>query len=113
MGAEGHAELCGVVVWPGGRLLVCADGLWGVGPETGSEQRVAAGARAEAVGTVVAAANTRGGPENVTAVIAEIPARPATSAAAKSLGSGAGTLALVLLIALVAALGALTFQLWN
>jgi len=94
----------------GDRVLLCSDGLCGVVPDDELEQLLASHAPAEAVEHSVAAANERGGPDNVTAVIAEIPAR---AAGGKSRGEGASTLALALLVAFVAALGAFAFQIWS
>lgn len=103
-------ELSELDLRPGDRVLLCSDGLCGVVPAADLEQLLAAQAPAQAVESIVEAANERGGPDNVTAVIAEIPTRPASSATAKFRGAGASTLALALLVALVAALGAFAFR---
>ncbi len=106
-------ELSELELRPGDRVLLCSDGLCGVVPAAELEQLLAAQSPAEAVESAVELANSLGGPDNITAVIAEIPDQPDAPATAKSRGTGASTLALALLVALVAALGAFAFQLWD
>jgi len=59
---------------PGGSLLLCSDGLWGLVPndriQTLVRQAPSLQAACEAL---VAAANTAGGPDNITAVMVQLP----------------------------------------
>lgn len=83
---------------PGDRVLLCSDGLCGVVPDSEIERLIADGAPAEGVARAVAAANDRGGPDNITAVLAEVPA-PAEAAEPRG-----GAVALLALLALAGAL---------
>jgi len=58
---------------PGDRFLLCSDGLWGPVPE--AELAIVLGFETPelAVKKLIAKANERGGPDNVTAVIASVP----------------------------------------
>lgn len=59
---------------PNSRLLICSDGLWGQVPEEVLLDVVrSAKSPQEACDRLVAAANERGGPDNITAVIVQIP----------------------------------------
>ena len=87
------------------RLLLCSDGLCGVVPDTAIERLLADHPPADAVERVVAAANELGGPDNITAVVVEVPAAPAAG------GPAGSVLALALLVALVGALSWFAFGL--
>ena len=93
----------------GDRLLVCSDGLCGVVPHDEIAQHLTAPTAIAAVEHLVETANQLGGPDNITAVIAEVPAR---FPAAKRRAQGSA-LALALLVLLVTGLGAFAFQLWR
>jgi protein phosphatase len=109
--AEVEPEVRELALLPGDRLLLCSDGLCGVVPDDELEQLLRADTPDESVALAIAAANESGGPDNITAVIAEVPALPGAAAAA---GRGEGsTVALALLAALVVALGAFAFKLWS
>ena len=55
---------------PGGQLLLCSDGLWGVVPDPDIERIVLQATTPQlACDQLVAAANAAGGPDNITAVL--------------------------------------------
>lgn len=59
---------------PGSKLMICSDGLWGVIGDGRIAEIVAAHPDAqEACETMVAEANERGGPDNVTVLLVEMP----------------------------------------
>ena len=57
---------------------------------------------------MIEAANERGGPDNITAVIARAP----RELSAARTGGGASATALALIVSLVGALGVFAFRLW-
>ena len=93
------AELCELALDPGDRLLLCSDGLCGVVPDAELERLIAEHAPDDAVVRAVDAANERGGPDNITAVVVEVPERAEASG-----GERGGGVALVALLALVGGL---------
>lgn len=107
--AEVEPEVCELELRAGDRVLLCSDGLCGVVPDDEIGQLMVSHVPDEGVERLIEAANEQGGPDNITAVIAEVPERFAL-AKARAQGS---TLALVLLVGLVAALGAFAFRLWS
>jgi protein phosphatase len=59
---------------PGSRLLLCSDGLWNQVPESSLLQTVVSSATPqEACDRLVVAANERGGPDNITAILVQVP----------------------------------------
>lgn len=59
---------------PGVRILICSDGLWGQVPDSQLHEIVRTSATPqEAVDRMIAAANDRGGPDNITAVLIQVP----------------------------------------
>lgn len=59
---------------PGTRLLICSDGLWGLVNDIQLHEIVrSARTPQEAVDKMIVAANERGGPDNITAVLIQIP----------------------------------------
>jgi protein phosphatase len=68
---------------PGDRFLLCTDGLWGPVPLAELAELLAAETPERAVAMLVARANDRGGPDNVTALVASVEGG-ATSSAARS-----------------------------
>jgi len=59
---------------PGGRLLLCSDGLWGTASETEMTDIVKTTSSLQsACESLVAAANRAGGPDNITAILVEPP----------------------------------------
>lgn len=93
----------------GDRLLLCSDGLCGVVSHDEIAQQLTAHTVIASVEHLVETANQLGGPDNITAVIAEVPAGFST---AKRRAQGSA-LALALLVVLVAGLGVFAFQLWR
>lgn len=63
----------------GDRLLLCSDGLSGVVSDAELARLLADHAPAETVERAIESANDRGGPDNITAVVVEVPAPPAGS----------------------------------
>jgi protein phosphatase len=89
-------------------LLLCSDGLCGVVSDDEIERIATGHTPEEGVERMIAAANERGGPDNITAVIARAPRE---LSAARSDG-GASATALALIVSLVGALGVFAFRLW-
>ena len=59
---------------PGGTLLLCSDGLWGLVPNDRIQMLVREAPSLQAAcEALVAAANTAGGPDNITAVMVQLP----------------------------------------
>ena len=59
---------------PGAQLLLCSDGLWGLVPDDMILQLVQSAPGPQAASeALVAAANAAGGPDNITAVIVQLP----------------------------------------
>jgi serine/threonine protein phosphatase PrpC len=59
---------------PGTRLLICSDGLWGLVNDIQLHEIIrSARSPQEAVDKMIAAANERGGPDNITAILIQIP----------------------------------------
>ena len=59
---------------PSSRLLICSDGLWGVlGEDRMSEIIVACAEPQEACDRMIMAANESGGPDNITAILIQMP----------------------------------------
>jgi len=69
---EVEAELRELEVRPGDRFLLCSDGLSSVVPESEIAAVVALEAPELAAQKLVALANARGGPDNVTAVVVQV-----------------------------------------
>jgi PPM family protein phosphatase len=66
---------------PGDRILLCSDGLHGVVDDAALTQILGAHRDpADACAALIDAANDAGGPDNVTAVVIDIPAVEATAA---------------------------------
>ncbi len=58
----------------GGRLLICSDGLWGVVPDEEIKNVLTSNmAPDQACQTLVDAANAAGGPDNITAILIQLP----------------------------------------
>lgn len=102
---EVDAEVSELDLEVGDRLLLCSDGLCGVVPDAAIERLLADHPPGDAVERAVAAANELGGPDNITAVVIEVPPPPAAERASGSV------FALLLLVALVAALLQFAFEL--
>lgn len=61
-------------VFPGGYILICSDGLWGVVPETKITETILGSANPqEKCEQLVYAANEAGGPDNITAILVRLP----------------------------------------
>lgn len=73
-GANLEVDVFTLPVPRGGYLLVCSDGLWGVVPDSDLLRIVADAADPqEACDELVRAANSAGGPDNITAVLVHFP----------------------------------------
>jgi len=59
---------------PGGSLLLCSDGLWGLVPNERIQTLIRQAPNLQAAcEALVAAANAAGGPDNITAVMVQLP----------------------------------------
>lgn len=104
--AEVQVDVAPVDVRPGDRFLLCSDGLCGVVHDAEIAAVLAREVPEAAVRELVAAANTRGGPDNITVQIARVPpAAPRHAMAPDTLQrwhlAAAVLLALVLVIGLI------------
>lgn len=75
VGTESALDLqpaCEVPLAPGDRLLLCSDGLWGLVTDPELAAVASTGDLDTACRHLVAMANARGGPDNVTVVLAEV-----------------------------------------
>lgn len=63
-----------IAVQPGDRFLLCSDGLWGQVTDPEMQEILLTSPPEEACRRLVALANDRGGPDNVTVMIAEVTA---------------------------------------
>jgi len=93
-----EVDVCALELNAGDRLLLCSDGLSGVVSDAELEHLLADHAPAETVERAIESANDRGGPDNITAVVVEVPAPTVPSRAGRSV------VALVCLLLLVGAL---------
>jgi protein phosphatase len=60
---------------PGAVMLLCSDGLWGLVPDDRIQSLIRQSANPQAAcEALVAAANAAGGPDNITAVMVQLPA---------------------------------------
>jgi serine/threonine protein phosphatase PrpC len=76
-------DTCAVELQPGGRILLCSDGLHGVVDDSViSEILGSHGDPGDACDALIDAANHAGGPDNITAVVIDIPDSGAESAEA-------------------------------
>jgi len=102
-----EAEVQPLELQAGDRLLLCSDGLCGVVPDPQIASVLGEHAPEPGVTNLIQAANECGGPDNITAVVAEV---PSGDPAQPSTGS---TVALAVVVALVVVIGAFAVQLWN
>jgi protein phosphatase len=70
---EVEADVKPVSLGPGDRFLLCSDGLWGEVPDGEIAEVLQRHSPADAVRLLVAEANHRGGPDNITVQVAVIP----------------------------------------
>lgn len=69
-----EADVSTIPVRPGGHLLLCSDGLWGVVPEEKLIQVIRSSETPQAAcRTLIAEANAAGGPDNITVILVRIP----------------------------------------
>jgi len=107
--AEVEPEVREVELRADDRLLLCSDGLCGVVSREQITRQLSAHTAPDGVEHLVETANQLGGPDNITVVIADVPARfPGAERRA-----GGSTLALALLVLLVAGLSVFAFRLWH
>lgn len=93
----------------GDRFLLCTDGLWG--PVTAADLAAVLGVEtpALAVKKLIAKANERGGPDNITALIASVEAGAPGAEAANGAGTMRPWLGFAIGVAVLTALAALAF----
>jgi protein phosphatase len=73
-GANLEVDVFTLPVPRGGHLLVCSDGLWGVVPDEQIQRIIATASHPQAAcDELVRAANSAGGPDNITAVLVYFP----------------------------------------
>lgn len=108
--ADVEPEVRELDVRAGDRLLLCSDGLCGVVEDRELGELLAEHPPAAAALRAIEVANDAGGPDNITAIVAEVPAK--SGAQPTRPGSGS-TVAIVLIAALVLALGMFAFEMWH
>ena len=72
-GADPEVDVIEMPLEPGDRLLLCSDGLSGVVPADEMERIVSGSGLEQACQALIEAANANGGPDNITAVLIDVP----------------------------------------